>query len=372
MPRRVLCKYFAHGTCLKAEYCEFSHDWRDRSNKACTFYQKGLCIYGSRCRYSHVGDSCHETSDPASSISHHASSSSQVACPFRASLSRETTQAFRIPLNLPASSQSHIRPCEHAQTQKVGADTFLSDESSHVHACIGPGKREEHSMTGQKKNKLLETLKYSQEIECSICLEIVLFKPTDAERKFGMLSECDHPFCISCIRNWRRNSPASGIDLNTALRACPVCRKHSYFVVPSVTWFSTKEEKQEIIDTYKNKLKSIDCKYYDFGNGTCPFGTSCFYKHIYKPSTNRRNTCRPHRYRPHPHRHGQVMEGEELEDVVNQLVMGNELANLAALLDINEGESEDLDDADLGSLLASFLLMQMDDEDSQSDDDNYP
>lgn len=66
------------------------------------------------------------------------------------------------------------------------------------------------------------------------------------------------------------------------------------------------------------------------------------------------------------------MEGEELEDVVNQLVMGNELANLAALLDINEGESEDLDDADLGSLLASFLLMQMDDEDSQSDDDNYP
>lgn len=66
------------------------------------------------------------------------------------------------------------------------------------------------------------------------------------------------------------------------------------------------------------------------------------------------------------------MDGEELEDVVNQLVVGNELANLAALLDINEGESEDLDDADLGSLLASFLLMQMDDEDSQSDDDNYP
>ncbi|RRT73777.1 hypothetical protein B296_00008066 [Ensete ventricosum] len=265
---RVLCKYFAHGTCLKAEYCEFSHDWRDRSNKACTFYQKGLCIYGSRCRYSHVGVSCHETSDPASSISHQASSSSQVACPSRASLSRETTQAFRIPLNLPASSQSHIRPCEHAQTQKTCC----------ICEPLSSGKREEHSTIGQKQNKLLETLKYSQEIECSICLEIVLFKPTDAERKFGILSECDHPFCISCIRNWRRNSPACGIDLNTALRACPVCRKHSYFVVPSVTWFSTKEEKQAIIDTYKDKLKSIDCKYYDFGNGTCPFGTSCFYK----------------------------------------------------------------------------------------------
>ncbi|RWW26648.1 hypothetical protein GW17_00008953, partial [Ensete ventricosum] len=76
-------------------------------------------------------------------------------------------------------------------------------------------------------------------------------------------------------------------------------------------------------------------------------------QHIYKPNTITRNTCRPHRYRLHPHRHGQVMEGEELEDVVNQLVVGNELANLAALLDVNEGEFEDLDDDDLGSLLAT-------------------
>lgn len=26
------------------------------------------------------------------------------------------------------------------------------------------------------------------------------------------------------------------------------------------------------------ELRSIDCKHYDFGNGTCPFGNSCFYK----------------------------------------------------------------------------------------------
>ncbi|KAF2293605.1 hypothetical protein GH714_003224 [Hevea brasiliensis] len=41
------------------------------------------------------------------------------------------------------------------------------------------------------------------------------------------------------------------------IEACPICRKLSYFVVPSVLW-------------------SIDCKYFDFGNGNCPFGTSCF------------------------------------------------------------------------------------------------
>ncbi|XP_065623324.1 E3 ubiquitin-protein ligase makorin-like [Quercus suber] len=38
------------------------------------------------------------------------------------------------------------------------------------------------------------------------------------------------------------------------------------------------EEKQDIVDSYKAKLKSIDCKHFDFGKGNCPFGSSCFYK----------------------------------------------------------------------------------------------
>ena len=29
---RVLCKFFAHGACLKGEHCEFSHDWKDPAN----------------------------------------------------------------------------------------------------------------------------------------------------------------------------------------------------------------------------------------------------------------------------------------------------------------------------------------------------
>ncbi|ESW04611.1 hypothetical protein PHAVU_011G110100 [Phaseolus vulgaris] len=93
-----------------------------------------------------------------------------------------------------------------------------------------------------------------------------------------LLSECHNPFCISCIRNWRSSNPTLGMDVNSTLRACPICRKLSYFVIPSVIWYSTTEEKQEIIDNYKAKLKSIDCKHSDFGDGNCPFGTSYFYK----------------------------------------------------------------------------------------------
>ncbi|PQP95606.1 putative RING-type E3 ubiquitin transferase C3H69 isoform X3 [Prunus yedoensis var. nudiflora] len=54
MSKRVLCKFFAHGACLKGEHCEFSHDWKATPNNICTFYQKGACAFGSRCRYEHV------------------------------------------------------------------------------------------------------------------------------------------------------------------------------------------------------------------------------------------------------------------------------------------------------------------------------
>lgn len=101
-------------------------------------------------------------------------------------------------------------------------------------------------------------MRKSQDIECSVCLEKVLSKPTASERKFGLLSECDHPFCVSCIRNWRSNSlHDSGIDVNQAVRACPICRRLSYYVIPSVLWYFSKEEKDEIMDSYKAKLKYV-------------------------------------------------------------------------------------------------------------------
>ncbi|KAF3494838.1 hypothetical protein DY000_02055321, partial [Brassica cretica] len=117
-----------------------------------------------------------------------------------------------------------------------------------------PEEREEHKRSCEKKHKQLEALKLSQDVECCVCLERVLSKPTPAERKFGILTECDHAFCIGCIRNWRSSAPSTGMDVNSTLRACPICRKLSYFVVPSVIWFSDPDEKKEIMDNYRDKL----------------------------------------------------------------------------------------------------------------------
>ncbi|KAL9142365.1 hypothetical protein ABFS82_14G165000 [Erythranthe guttata] len=311
MSKRVLCKFFAHGACLKGEHCEYSHDWKAPPNNICTFYQKGLCAYGSRCRYDHVKVSRLQSPDVSSSadISSASEFSSGTATAVSADRSASTRPFY--PPSQPAWEENFVSG-DTLLTEDDFVDVGGVDPASrpicsfaaagecphglncpHIHGdlcptckkhCLHPFRpqeREEHMKICEKRQRHLEALTHSQEIECSVCLENVLSKPTPAERKFGILSECDHPFCISCIRNWRSSSSASGMDPHSALRSCPICRKLSYFVIPSVIWYSSKEEKHEIVETYKAKLKSIDCKHFDFGNGSCPFGTSCFYKHMY-------------------------------------------------------------------------------------------
>ncbi|KAG5238494.1 RING-type E3 ubiquitin transferase C3H [Salix suchowensis] len=292
MSKRLLCKFFAHGACLKGEHCEFSHDWKDPPNNICTFYQKGICLYGSRCRYDHVKSSRPESTASSSTVSSGATALLAVTPELSAS-SRPFIAPTMPAWNLQSVQHDFLEDGEVIQPRNVKpADRSIcsfaaagscprGDKCPHIHGdlcaycgkhCLHPfrpDERDEHLKACEKKQKNLDLLKYSQEIECSVCLDRVLSKPTVAERKFGLLSECDHPFCISCIRNWRSSSPTSGMDL-------------SYFVIPSVIWYSSKEEKQEIVDTYKEKLRSIDCKHFDFGNGNCPFGTSCFYKHAYR------------------------------------------------------------------------------------------
>lgn len=65
-------------------------------------------------------------------------------------------------------------------------------------------------------------------------------------------------------------------------------------------WVVDPVEKAKVVEDYKVTLgyeisiaflnnnislrlvlcSRIDCKHYNFGEGTCPFGTSCFYQHV--------------------------------------------------------------------------------------------
>ncbi|EGW12003.1 E3 ubiquitin-protein ligase makorin-1 [Cricetulus griseus] len=65
------------------------------------------------------------------------------------------------------------------------------------------------------------------------------------------------------------------------IKSCPECRITSNFVIPSGYWVEEKEEKQRLIQKYKEAMSNKACRYFDEGRGSRPFGGNCFYKHAY-------------------------------------------------------------------------------------------
>lgn len=90
----------------------------------------------------------------------------------------------------------------------------------------------------------------SKEKSCGVCFETIMEK-SSREQRFGILPNCNHCFCLSCIRKWRQ---AKQFD-NKIIRACPECRIPSDFVCPSMYWVDTKEEKEKLIRDYKGALR---------------------------------------------------------------------------------------------------------------------
>ncbi|XP_029456648.1 probable E3 ubiquitin-protein ligase makorin-2 isoform X2 [Rhinatrema bivittatum] len=121
----------------------------------------------------------------------------------------------------------------------------------------------------------------SQEKVCSICMEVVYDKPSASERRFGILSNCNHTYCLSCIRKWRCAKQFE----NPVIKSCPECRVISEFVIPSVYWVEDQNKKNELIEAFKQGMGKKACKYFEHGKGTCPFGGKCLYLHAYSDGT---------------------------------------------------------------------------------------
>lgn len=128
----------------------------------------------------------------------------------------------------------------------------------------------------EKNMELSFAIARSKEKTCGVCFEVIMEK-ANGEQRFGILPNCNHCFCLTCIRKWRQ---ARQFD-NKIIRACPECRVTSDFVCPSMYWVDTKEDKEKLIDDYKNALATKDCKYFKKGHGKCPFGNKCFYLHAF-------------------------------------------------------------------------------------------
>lgn len=90
----------------------------------------------------------------------------------------------------------------------------------------------------------------SSEKPCGICMETVWEKEKLSERRFGILENCNHCYCLECIRKWRSSKSYE----NKIVKACPECRVKSDYVTPSKFWFENEDNKKKIIEEYKNRL----------------------------------------------------------------------------------------------------------------------
>ncbi|TPX39063.1 hypothetical protein SeMB42_g06489 [Synchytrium endobioticum] len=113
------------------------------------------------------------------------------------------------------------------------------------------------------------------EIICAVCFE----KPT----VYGLLPECDHIFCIDCVRQWRdRSNKTEALANSNVIRECPVCRIESSYVIPTPILADSPELKGDIVAAYKERVAKIPCKYFlrsQAMDRRCPFGDGCLYAH---------------------------------------------------------------------------------------------
>ncbi|KAF9585407.1 hypothetical protein BGW38_002518 [Lunasporangiospora selenospora] len=102
-----------------------------------------------------------------------------------------------------------------------------------------------------------------------------------------MIVSCNHAFCLTCIRTWRSKDISSdpyeaNNRSNSVTKACPNCRTPSLYIVPSSFFPTCDDQKQIIIQNYKEAAGRTRCKYFQ-DSGTrrwCPFGDRCFFAHL--------------------------------------------------------------------------------------------
>uniref|UniRef100_A0A8C8REK4 RING-type E3 ubiquitin transferase n=1 Tax=Pelusios castaneus TaxID=367368 RepID=A0A8C8REK4_9SAUR len=298
--KQVTCRYFMHGVCKEGNNCRYSHDLStSQSAMVCRYYQRGCCAYGDRCRYEHTKPLKWEevtTVNPAAKTYPSASSdlspppealeastaevevedTDQAATgagaedwvnavefvPGQPYCGRATPSCIETPLQGMVIEEEYEKQQANVEMKKqlcpyaaVGECRYgencvyihgdvcdmcglqvlhpvdAAQRSQHIKSCI-----EAH----EKDMELSFAVQRSKDMVCGICMEVVYEKANPSERRFGILSNCNHTYCLKCIRKWR----------------------------------SAKQFESKIIN---NK----PCRYFDEGRGSCPFGGNCFYKHAY-------------------------------------------------------------------------------------------
>ncbi|XP_030375100.1 probable E3 ubiquitin-protein ligase makorin-1 [Scaptodrosophila lebanonensis] len=282
-----------------------------RSQTVCRYFLRGVCRYGEQCRYSHnvsTGrlEGERTISSPDVDAKPSTSRPNWVNAPiFVPRQKGYVTQNEDDEASGSAVSWAEIvgGPSEHCVKLNMGEPFSLEELCPYecpcpygeycryrIHLelcemcdqyCLHPtdqAQRKKHIRECLQQHEQAMELSFaiarSKDKTCGICFDIIMEK-AGREKRFGILPNCNHIFCLECIRRWRQAKQFE----HKITRACPECRVSSDFVCPSAFWVETKEEKDKLLNDYRSALGAKDCKYFKKGDGKCPFGNKCFYKH---------------------------------------------------------------------------------------------
>ncbi|NXN26775.1 MKRN1 ligase, partial [Nycticryphes semicollaris] len=342
-------RYFMHGVCKEGDNCRYSHDLStSQSAMVCRYYQRGCCAYGDHCRYEHTKPLKEEemTDDENPDEKMYASVSSdfmllpETVEEIIAEIEDENTDLAAAGVGVedwvnavefvpgqpycgraaPSCAEAPLQEMvieEEYEKQQVDVEIKkelcpyaavgecrYGENCVYIHGdvcdmCglqvlhpIDAAQRSQHIKScieaHEKDMELSFAVQRSKDMVCGICMEVVYEKANPSERRFGILSNCSHTYCLKCIRKWRSAKQFE----SKIIKSCPECRITSNFVIPSEYWVEEKEEKQKLIQKYKEAMSNKPCRYFDEGRGSCPFGGNCFYKHAY-PDGRREEPQRP-------------------------------------------------------------------------------
>ncbi|KAG9334513.1 hypothetical protein JZ751_007596, partial [Albula glossodonta] len=166
-----------------------------------------------------------------------------------------------------------------AESPKSGAQQpFLRNQTSGLQGAV-----QSDSASPSSKDWPDEAYRRSKDVMCGICMDKVYEKSSAQERRFGILPNCSHAFCLSCIVTWRKTKDFQ----DEVIKACPQCRVKSSYYIPSKYWVSDGELKQMLISAFKEKSSKIRCSFF-MRHGCCPFKSECIYRHEHPAGRRRR------------------------------------------------------------------------------------
>jgi len=297
------CQFHLLGRCTKGSSCVYSHDpARCRpggAGRPCHEYVAiGVCKNGNRCVFLHQSGSHSEQAyfygaaesandlvglygeaplvgDEASRVkTGRTSSSAGTTWAKVARLPGHEVLGEVSPSRLPHESEDSTSPNDHSHYSARAHQEQPQPMKSRVPCKFFPtsaGCRAGASCRySHDRSDFTNTETSGHAATCGICFDDLRFK------RIGLLTNCDHLFCLNCIRSWRSSEMSEVERTKGIVQTCPSCRVRSFYTVPSDKIPASAEEKNRIITEYRAQCKKVRCKYKD---DDCPFGASCLFYH---------------------------------------------------------------------------------------------